>query len=286
MSAAILAALLALPHSAAAQGLFGPAPAPQPQPQPQPWGTPPPPPSPSPFGAPVTPPPPPPAPPPPATPAGPASLNLNSDPTEATIFIDGSPMGKTPQHKLSIDPGEHVLRLAKDGYVDAETTITLSAGETRNIKMTLEELPETREKRLRHQSAMDRYEAQMEEYREVSGPKKIWGFSLLGAGVACGVTATVLYVVGVSTANDNYDLYVATINQDKMNDYWSEVKYGEKLTTVGHVMVSASGALIAGSLFFFLTIPSKPVEPKFSAHLIPTPSIMNGMPAVTWQGAF
>lgn len=275
-------AILLLPAVAAAQGLFGaPPPPPPPAQQPGGWGQPPTPPS-TPSMAPT------PAPrPQPAQPKEPqiTSLNLNSDPAGATIFIDGNAMGKTPTSLKGVDPGEHVLRLAKDGYVDAETTVTLSVGETRNIKMTLEELPETREKRLRYQSAMDRYEAAMEEYREISTPKKIWGFSLLGGGVACGVTATVLYVIGAGRASDNYDMYSTTVKQEKMNTYWEEVKSGETLVTVGHVMAASSAVLIGGSLFFFLTIPSKPVEPKFGA-LIPQPAILNGMPALTWSGSF
>lgn len=275
ISMAVLVALTFFPAVALAQGLFGAQPPPPPPPTTPPpsWGS-------TPAPAPAT------APrPAPAQPSAPAvtTLNLNSDPAGATIFIDGNPMGKTPTSLKGVDPGEHVLRLSKDGYVDAETTITLSTGETRNIKMTLEELAETREKRLRYQSAQDRYEAQMEEYREVSRPKWIWGWSLLGAGVACGGAATVLYILGNGKANDNYDSYSATINQEKMNTYWDEVKTGETMVTVGHVLISASAVLIGGSMFFFFTIPSKPVEPKFGA-LLPQPSMMNGMPALTWSG--
>ena len=274
LSIPVIVAILLLPAAAMAQGLFG-NPPPPPPPQTGAWGSPPTPPSPASAQA------------APSQPAEPkiTSLNLNSDPPGATIIIDGNAMGKTPTSLKGVDPGEHVLRLSKDGYVDAETTVTLSPGETRNIKMTLEELAETREKRLRYQSAQDRYEAAMEEYREVSAPKKIWGFSLLGAGVACGVTATVLYVIGFGRAGDNYDKYSTTVNQEKMNTYWDEVKSGETLVTVGHVMAASTAVLIGGSLFFFLTIPSKPVEPKFGA-LIPQPSLMNGMPVLTWSGSW
>jgi hypothetical protein len=201
------------------------------------------------------------------------------------VFIDGRNMGKTPLQLKNFTPGEHVLRIAKEGYIDAETTVALVPNETRNIKLVLEELPETREKRLRMQSAQDHYEAAMEEYRAIAKPKQIAGWTLLGTGLGAAGAAAALYAVGWVNAEDNYSKYSKTVNQDKMNRYWGNVQDGETLITVGHVMTAATVVLIGTSIYFFATIPKKPVEPKVVKY-IPVPSIVNGMPYIGWGTEF
>ncbi|MGB9600386.1 MAG: PEGA domain-containing protein, partial [Myxococcota bacterium] len=96
------------------------------------------------------------------------NINIQSEPKGAEVYLDGTFMGNTPLALKDIDAGEHVIKVSKAGYVDAETTITLNPKENRNVKVILEETPETREKRLKYQSALDRYEANMEEYRQIS----------------------------------------------------------------------------------------------------------------------
>jgi hypothetical protein len=190
------------------------------------------------------------------------NINIQSEPKGAEVYLDGNFMGNTPLALKDIDAGEHVIKVTKAGYVDAETTITLGPKENRNVKIILEETPETREKRLKYQSAMDRYEASMEEYRQISKPKRMWGFSLLGAGVATGVTATVFYIYGFSNASDSYDKYKNSVLIADINKQYSGVKDGETMVTIGHIMTGITAVLIGASLYEFLTIPPKPVEPK------------------------
>jgi len=190
------------------------------------------------------------------------NINIQSEPKGAEVYLDGNVMGNTPLALKDIDAGEHVIKVTKAGYVDAETTITLNPKENRNVKIILEETPETREKRLKYQSAMDRYEASMEEYRQISKPKRIWGFSLLGAGVATGVAATVFYIYGFGNASDSYDKYKSSVLTNDINKQYSSVKDGESMVTIGHIMTGITAVLIGASLYEFFTIPSKPVEPK------------------------
>lgn len=223
-------------------------------------------------------------PPKPPQPTG-VTVNVNSDPAGAVVSIDGMNMGKTPLSLKNFSAGEHVLRLVKEGYSDTETTISLNQGETRNIKLVLEELPDTRERRLKAQSAQDTYEAAMEEYRAVSKPKQIAGYTLLGTGLATAGAAAALFVVGTKQINDNYDKYSQTVNQDKMNKYWSNVQDGQKYNIAGYVLTATSVVLIGTSLYFFITMPKKPVEPKIT-RFIPTPSYVEGMPYLSWSGSF
>lgn len=190
------------------------------------------------------------------------NINIQSEPKGAEVYLDGNFMGNTPLALKEIDAGEHVIKVTKAGYVDAETTITLNPKENRNVKIILEETPETREKRLKYQSALDRYEASMEEYRQISKPKKIWGFSLLGAGIATGVTATIFYIIGINDASTAYDEYKNSVLYSDINNKFNGVKDGESLITTGHIMTGVTVILIGASLYQFFTIPAKPVEPK------------------------
>lgn len=190
------------------------------------------------------------------------NINIQSEPKGAEVYLDGTFMGNTPLALKEIDAGEHVIKVSKAGYVDAETTITLNPKENRNIKIILEETPETREKRLKYQSALDRYEASMEEYRQISKPKRIWGFSLLGAGVATGITATIFYIKGINDASSAFDEYKNSVLINDIDSRFNAVRDGESLITIGHVMTGITALLIGASLYQFFTIPPKPVEPK------------------------
>jgi len=65
-------------------------------------------------------------------------LTVTSDPVESYIFLDDSLIGKTPLSGSEISPGFHKLRLAREGYVDFEKTISFTPGKdtTFNIQMT------------------------------------------------------------------------------------------------------------------------------------------------------
>ncbi len=213
------------------------------------------------------------------------NINIQSEPKGAEVYLDGSFMGNTPLALKDIDAGEHVIKVTKAGYVDAETTITLNPKENRNVKIVLEETPETREKRLKYQSALDRYEASMEEYRQISKPKKIWGFSLLGAGIATGIAATVFYIKGLGDASSAYDEYKNSVLMSDINSKYNAVKDGESMVTIGHVMTGITAVLIGASLYQFFTIPSKPVEPKpFTINT--TPEIFNDRLILSISGTY
>ena len=65
------------------------------------------------------------------------SLNMESTPNLATIFIDGKEVGKTPKAISEILVGEHEIRLSKDGYADYIEMVTITRGERSQIKTTM-----------------------------------------------------------------------------------------------------------------------------------------------------
>ena len=65
------------------------------------------------------------------------SLNVESTPSFAKIFVDGKPMGETPNFIAQILIGSHELKLTKEGYNDYTETITIAKGERKQIKAEL-----------------------------------------------------------------------------------------------------------------------------------------------------
>ncbi len=70
-----------------------------------------------------------------------ADVSLSSTPAGATILIDGEPVGSTPA-VLEILAGEHQLILQLTGYADWQQTLTVTAGQARQLEpATLEPAP-------------------------------------------------------------------------------------------------------------------------------------------------
>jgi hypothetical protein len=66
------------------------------------------------------------------------SIQVNSSPTGAKIYLDGRDTGKVTNATLAnIDAGSHNVKLTKDGYSDIEQTVSVSAGQTASVSLTL-----------------------------------------------------------------------------------------------------------------------------------------------------
>jgi len=70
-----------------------------------------------------------PAPPPPAEPA---LLSVNSVPW-GSVYVDGQPVGNTPQIELQLASGSHLLRVERDGFRPYERKIELAPGQRLRI---------------------------------------------------------------------------------------------------------------------------------------------------------
>ncbi len=66
------------------------------------------------------------------------SLNIESTPGFATVYIDGEMVGETPKFVKDILVGQHELKLTKDGFSDYVETITLNKNEQKQVKATME----------------------------------------------------------------------------------------------------------------------------------------------------
>lgn len=63
-----------------------------------------------------------------AAPRRPGQLAVNSTPW-GRVFVDGEFVGNTPQPALELRPGDHVLRIERDGYVPFEQQVRIRSGE-------------------------------------------------------------------------------------------------------------------------------------------------------------
>ena len=89
--------------------------------------------------------------------SGPAAVVISSDPEGAEVTLDGEAFGTTPLDK-PIVPGDHVIRVSKEGYIAVQEKRTFVEGARESLDYELEKTPN----RL---------------------PKRPWGWASLGVGV-------------------------------------------------------------------------------------------------------
>ncbi len=66
------------------------------------------------------------------------SIQVNSTPTGAKVYLDGSDSGKTTNCTLpDVSAGSHAIKLVKDGYVDYSGSAAVTAGQTVTVDATL-----------------------------------------------------------------------------------------------------------------------------------------------------
>jgi hypothetical protein len=65
------------------------------------------------------------------------SLSLASSPAGADVYIDGAYRGITPVTLSGLTTGSHTVIMSQSGYTDYSTTVTMYAGQTRTVSVTL-----------------------------------------------------------------------------------------------------------------------------------------------------
>ena len=77
--------------------------------------------------------------PPPATPAQEGKLVVNSVPSKAAVYVDGTRLGITPLTS-SLSPGKYSIRVEKSGYEEIKEEIEIASAQTAEKKYTLDRL--------------------------------------------------------------------------------------------------------------------------------------------------
>jgi hypothetical protein len=70
-----------------------------------------------------------------------ATAAINSNPTGANIFINGSAVGTTPCTLNNIPEGDAIIKVSIDGYAEFSETVSLVAGQEHTINAQLEPMP-------------------------------------------------------------------------------------------------------------------------------------------------
>lgn len=73
------------------------------------------------------------------------SLNVESNPNMADLYIDGMAMGVTPQSFNEILVGSHEIKLVKEGYVDYIDSIVVNKDERTKVKASLQRVSHTQQ---------------------------------------------------------------------------------------------------------------------------------------------
>lgn len=66
-----------------------------------------------------------------------ARLVVRSEPQAAHVYVDGEYRGMTPV-EVEIDPGDHAIRIVKDGYLLVEQAVTIDPESRSELSVTLE----------------------------------------------------------------------------------------------------------------------------------------------------
>lgn len=71
-------------------------------------------------------------------------LTVTTDPTGASAYVDGKAAGTTPTGQIEVIPGyDHTVDAFKDGYTSTPQKVTVKAGETKSVPITLKSEPGT-----------------------------------------------------------------------------------------------------------------------------------------------
>jgi hypothetical protein len=66
-----------------------------------------------------------------------ARLEVVSEPTGAQVFLDGSEMGLTPIELSDLEPGDHLLRLRLDGYLENSRSVLVVPDKATRMRVSL-----------------------------------------------------------------------------------------------------------------------------------------------------
>jgi hypothetical protein len=64
-------------------------------------------------------------------------LTVSSEPLGATVYVDGEAQGATPLEVTKLSPGDHRVRVEKDGYLENSRLVSVASGQSRAVQVKL-----------------------------------------------------------------------------------------------------------------------------------------------------
>lgn len=108
-----------------------------------------------------------------------STVSVTTNPVGAALYVDGKFVGRTPATVASLSPGDHRIRVVKEGFLENARVVSLPAGRTHTLEVTMTPASATAAGGAAQVTSSS------------SGSKKKW----LWIGLAAGGAAAVAYAV-------------------------------------------------------------------------------------------
>ena len=225
-----------------------------------------------------------------------ASVRVQCQVAGATVVVDSRVRGRTPLHeaayfKVSGARSVNVL-VRRRGYAPFSRKVVLGQGQHLDLEVVLRpaRVPGTRvqmdlkrslaptvpgaDEQLELDDSLGPWptKAVMEiDFGDAADPmlaaqrrrKTVWGYTLLGTGLACAVTAGVLYGVSISSGNEAHEQYrasTADTDQATIDLHRQDVEAARAKVAAGNVLLGAAAVAVGISVYLLLTRPDVAAE--------------------------
>jgi hypothetical protein len=116
-------------------------------------------------------------------------VRLVTNPQDAVAVVDNLPQPGS-SGALTLLPGRHTIRIERNGFVPIERVVTVRAGQSTTLRVTLAPTPDTRE-----------------EFERGARARRTWGLVTAGAGAVVGAAGGVFLYLNGKDIDDKQGLY-------------------------------------------------------------------------------
>ena len=197
-----------------------------------------------------------------------ASVTLACSESGASVMVDRNEAGKTPlESRLYLSPGEHVLVVKKAGFetFKHQQAGPFVAGVHKRVEVRLKQAaPATATPEPAPTPAVGAETTDPLLVKQRRKTKTILAYSFLGASVALGVTAAVLYGMGASQGGEAHDKYTEAAGKNppasetEIDGYYDDIESARTKVLVGNILIGAAVAALGVSIYQFVTRPAIP----------------------------
>ena len=152
-------------------------------------------------------------------------VEITSDPTNASVFIDGVELGVTP-YKRTIFTGKHELTIRRTGHRSKNQSLTVNEGQKNTLSIKLE---------VGQDPVQVKYVAE-------HGPRPKWRIGLGAALIGVGVLGLAYGIPGLALNGQCVDTVMAGSACDRV---YTSLGIGAAMTAVGLLAGAAGAVLIA-----------------------------------------
>lgn len=172
-------------------------------------------------------------------------------PGKAMVEVDGHEVGHTPlEQPIYLVPGRHRIVASVAGRPRLQQDRVFRAGERVQLSVPWE--VDAGDPATGH--------AEANGHVHVRRSKTIWAYTSLGLGLACAVTASILFGVGLHQGDAAHEQYRLAEGND-INRYEQKLEDAETKLTAGHAVLWTGVAVLGFSVYQLLTRPATEQRP-------------------------